>query len=101
VYLNTLVQRKPFITHYVSTFQVPNTDLADFTTNIRVGPYYVSSTVGLPLFEHLCASSITSVQISEFVQISEAHSLIYKVMINYSNKTYTTLIEQSKYCLDN
>jgi len=36
-----------------------------------------------------------SVQISEFVQISEAYSFICKVVINYSNRTYTTLIEHS------
>jgi len=34
-------------------------------------------------------------QISEFVQISEARSLIYKVMIKYSNRTHTTLVEHT------
>ena len=44
---------------------------------------------------HLCHLYHKSVQISEFVRISEAHSLIYKVMIKYSNRTHTTLIEHT------
>ena len=53
----------------------------------------------------LCHLHCKSVQISEFVRISESHSVIYKVVINYSNRTHysnrtytwsqNTLIEQS------
>jgi len=36
----------------------------------------------------LCYLYHKSVQINEFVRISEAHSLIYKVVIKYSNRTH-------------
>ena len=36
-----------------------------------------------------------SVQISELVRISEVHSLIYKVVINYPNRTHIILIEHT------
>ena len=43
----------------------------------------------------LCHVHYKSVQISEFVRISESHSVIYKVVINYSNRTHTILIEHT------
>jgi len=43
----------------------------------------------------LCHLYYKSVQISEFVWISEARSLIYKVVIKCFNRTHTTLIEHT------
>ena len=45
----------------------------------------------------MCQLNHKSVQISEFVQINEAHSFLQGVLFNYSNRTYTTQIKRSLY----
>ena len=50
-------------------------------------PMFLQCTV--PLSEHLCASSVTKV--FRKVNLSWYHSLMYKVVIKYSNRTYTWL----------
>ena len=50
------------------------------------------TTVGPPLSEHLCASSIIKVFVPVCEFVTYMQSLI---LIEYSNRTHTTLIEHS------